>query len=219
MSSDKPTSNATTAPPASSDIERHLGSPTPLASDDAFVSELEGDLELDALLADLAEHVAPARLPVDGLSRLLGDAADDTRLARFAPSIATMIDVSVEQATALLAQLTSDAPWDALDVPNTEARWVDGGPNAQNAIRGFVRVHAGHHFPVHSHLGEETTLILQGRVRFDDGRELGPGEMLTMVAGASHSFEALPGGTDLLYFVVAREGVVLGGEEIRHRDA
>ena len=110
-------------------------------------------------------------------------------------------------------------PWGPAPlVPHIATRWVEGGPRAQNAIRGFLRVPAGEAFPEHEHLGDEEMVILQGFAVVDDGRVYGPGETIVMKTGSSHGFTALPGAADLVYFAVVHEGVRAFGQEVRHTD-
>jgi quercetin dioxygenase-like cupin family protein len=53
---------------------------------------------------------------------------------------------------------------------------------------------AGSLFPWHVHEGgEEITLVLQGRARYSDGREIGPGDELLAAPGTVHDFAVLPG--------------------------
>ncbi|MFO0744331.1 MAG: cupin domain-containing protein [Myxococcota bacterium] len=99
-----------------------------------------------------------------------------------------------------------------------DALWVEGGAAAARCIRGFARLRAGATFPDHTHLGVELQLVLEGTLLDSNGVVARPGDIVRSEPGTSHSYFAAPGGPDLLFFVVAAEGIELPGGVLRHRD-
>lgn len=171
------------------------------------------------VLAALVTALAPIEPTAIRRARLLEATARPGRLARFAAPIAALIDVTVDKARELLERLGDASSWQRDLVPGLDALWVEGGPAAAACIRGFARLAAGAPFPVHRHLGRETTLVLEGAMIESSGRVVRPGESLTLDADVRHSYRAAPGGTDLLFFVVVREGIAFeDGERLLHRD-
>jgi putative transcriptional regulator len=174
---------------------------------DAFLREL-ADADAHALGLECLADALPARARAASLrARVLASAAQQPRLARFAAQVAELLDVGLERAHALLARLDHASAWTP-ELPGISFLWVDGGPRVADALRGFVRVHAGQEFPEHAHLGDEVTLVLQGG--FEDptrGRVFRPGDLDRMAAGTSHHFRAADGGVDLLKLSVVHAGI------------
>ena len=90
---------------------------------------------------------------------------------------------------------------------------LKGKGEAASAIVGFVRIPAGTAFIEHEHLGPEKVFVLQGRFK-DGDTEYGPGDLATMPAGSSHSFDVLPG-APLVYLLVLHGGLRIGEHVIR----
>ena len=153
-------------------------------------------------------------------ARLMASATPTGRFARFAATLAGLIDLTVDAARALLDGFELDPGWEPGPLPAGSASlWVGGGPATAGCIRGFIRLTAGSTFPDHTHLGEESVLVLQGAMFDHESRSVSrPGDVVTLAAGSRHGFSVPPGGPDLLYFVVVRDGVELGGQVIRPRD-
>lgn len=187
--------------------------------DDALGDLFEGpgDLDVIAALAGLLEPVAPSP---SARAALLDAAREPGRLHRFAAQVAALVDVSIDKAKALLDRLADPAAWERGLFPGLDAVWVEGGPAAAQCVRGFGRLAAGAEFPLHDHLGRETMLILEGGLEDSLGARKRPGDLHVMDEGTRHAYHATPGGADLLFFVVIREGIVIDGAgPLRHRDA
>lgn len=185
---------------------------------DDFASLLEaGDADVLAALVTTLPPLAPS---AGAWERLSAATSGGGRLARFAGQLAALIDVSVDKAKELLDRVTDLSSWERDLVPGLDALWVEGGPAVASCIRGFARLRAGAPFPVHHHLGDETTLVLEGAMIESGGRVVRPGETLTMRGDDhAHAYHAAPGGTDLLFFVVVREGIAFeDGARLLHRD-
>jgi hypothetical protein len=164
-------------------------------------------------LSVLSETLPQLSPSVELRARLLQSARSEGRLARFAGSVADMLDVSLGKAKQLLERIDDPAAW-SLELPGVSFLWVEGGPAVAAAVRGFVRVSAGQEFPHHEHLGEELVLVLQGG--FQDpsrGRVFRPGDTDRMPAGSSHAFRALPGGPDLVKLAVVHTGLRALGQD------
>ena len=86
---------------------------------------------------------------------------------------------------------------------------VAPGPSLAEGSAAIGRLAPGARFPHHRHLGEETTLVLEGGLRDEDGREVWRGEELFKAAGTSHDFVVV-GHEVCVAAVLAREGVVFG---------
>jgi len=182
---------------------------------DAFSRELEaldghGDsagLGLESI-TDALEPVAP---PPGLRARVLENIPASGRYARFAESVAKLLDLGIDRAKALLDTL-DDASRFSKELPGISFFWVDGGPAVANAVRGFLRVEAGVDFPEHEHLGLETVLVLQGA--FTDparGRTFVAGDIDTMPANSSHAYTIPKDGPDLLLLSVTQVGAKMLG--------
>lgn len=172
---------------------------------------MEAD-ELELFLEVLAPLVPPPR------DRFLGSLDLHGRLDRFAPTVSTLVDLSVDEVRPYLDRVWDPStPWEVA-IGETRTWWIPGGPRVQNAIRGFVHMPAGEHFPVHRHLGDEQMLILQGHAIFDDGSRRSPGDLVTASVEIEHAFTADPRGLDLLLFVVTFGGVEVGDRRALPRD-
>ena len=182
---------------------------------DAFLREvelLEGELADGGLgLSALSETLEPTA-PSDGLrARLLADIPETGRFARFAESVAKLLDLGLAQARTLLDRLDDDSLYEK-ELPGIAFFWVDGGPQVANAVRGFLRVAAGTDFPEHEHLGLETVLVLQGA--FTDlarGKTFRAGDVDTMPADSSHAYRVPKDGPDLLLLSVTQVGAKMLG--------
>ena len=72
-----------------------------------------------------------------------------------------------------------------------------------------MRVEAGGVFPWHTHLGEERSLILSGRLRDHEGREFGPGDEYVAAIGTSHDLATL-GDEPVIFVARAFSGIQVG---------
>lgn len=179
----------------------------PEASDE-FVADSESVEALEELAQGLvASHATPsAKL----LERVLRSTRDVVRFERFVADAAALLDLPQPEARALLERLEDPEAWEPGFLPELRLCHVRGGAKVANAVTGFVQLTAEQVFPEHEHLGEESVLVLQGRFR--DGDDVyGPGAVVVLPPGSSHSFTALPG-PDLLYLAVVQAGVRVGDQ-------
>jgi hypothetical protein len=177
---------------------------------------------MDAFLAELADPEAAGRglaRATDGLAALPAIAGSRARLlealdpyqrfARFERAVADLLQVSPAQAAAALRSIDDGAAWQ-VQAPGVAYLPVAASPDAGFFLAGFLRVAAGLEFPLHEHLGEEVTLVLQGAFEESQSRAVfRPGEPSRMPAGSRHTFRALPGGPDLVGLVTVKTGVRL----------
>jgi hypothetical protein len=183
---------------------------------DAFLRELQ-ELEtetehLEAGLVQLSEALAPVAPPAELRARLMAALPVSGRYERFAAGVAELLDLGLDRARALLDKL-DDATGFSVEMPGIALCWVDGGPRVANAVRGFVRVAAGTHFPKHAHLGEERVLVLQGS--YSDptrGRVLRPGDVDVMDADTAHDYVVPADGPDLVMLSVTQVGLRIGDQ-------
>jgi hypothetical protein len=200
------------------------------ALDDEFLRELEveaaalseqpvdqagdqpGLTSADAVLVPLTAALSAEPPPGDLRARLLAELPQTRRFERFTAAVADLLDIDHAAAGRLLDQLDDRARYvEAL--PGVELFWVDGGPRVENALRGFVRIAAGHAFPEHEHFGEERVLVLQGS--FTDptrNRVCRPGDIDIMPAHSTHLNLVAPDGVDLLVLSVVQVGLTVAGQ-------
>lgn len=131
----------------------------------------------------------PAEAPPPSLrERILADARPP-RLAAMIEKVATLFDVTLARARALLERLDDADAWVAGPVPDSWILFVDGaGPKRAGAFCGFVKMGAGVTWPPHKHLGREYMLVLEGGFRETGGAEVHPGQLHVMEEGSSHGF-------------------------------
>jgi quercetin dioxygenase-like cupin family protein len=181
------------------------------AKPDAFLDELAdegvGADELAGLgLLRLSESLGEIAPPPSLRARILADAEPSARLGRFASTVAELLDLGIDKAKQLLERIDDPSAW-VEELPGISFFWVEGGPRVAGAVRGFVRVDAGHDFPEHEHLGDEVILVLQGG--FEDaarGLSFHAGDIDRMPQGTAHAFRALPG-VKLLKLSVVQTGL------------
>ena len=177
-----------------------------VAADPALAAEL-------AQLQAAAEiMVAPVAPPSHVKSRLLASIGLG-RFEAFAPRMATLFDVSIERARELLALVERPASWEPR-APGIELVHFDGGLLAANADCGFVRMAPGAVFPPHVHAGEETSLVIAGRIH-DRGRILVPGDELVEPARGPEHVVRTEGDEPCIYAARAFDGIEIFGVRVK----
>jgi hypothetical protein len=159
-------------------------------------------------LVTLAEGLAPIAPPPGLWARIEESTQAAGRFARFATQVAQLLDIGVNDALDWLDRAADSAAYAAGLVPGMGLLNVRGGPAVSHAITGFVRLPSGTFFPEHKHLGQESVLVMQGRLQDASGTAT-PGDLITMPAGSSHAF-SVPPGPDLLYLAVVQGGIQIG---------
>lgn len=155
----------------------------------------------------LVEPVAP---PPAIKARLLASIGGGP-LERFSTRMAAIFDLGIDRAREVLGLVERPASWDTA-APGIHLLHFAGGPACASADCGMVRLADGTTFPPHVHLGEEVSLILAGRLRDHEGRELAAGDELVQVVGTSHHITAIGG--DCLFATRTVNGIQIGGERV-----
>lgn len=172
--------------------------------------------ELDGLLASadqLLGIVAPVTPSLDVKARLLASAGGG-RYERFAGRMASLFDVSIERAQELLGLIERPASWE-VQIPGIHLVHFRGGPTYTEADCGFVRVEVGATFPPHTHMGEELSVILSGRIRdHATGLVRGPGDELLHAETTGHHLTC-EGDEPCIYAARAMNGIEVNGTSVR----
>lgn len=152
------------------------------ALDAAAIDASEIDLGLSSLLAPVTPS-APAR------SRLLAAIeAPPLRYAPFYARVATLFDLTEDDAERELARLNDQRTWQFAGLPGVHNVAVQGGPSVRSAETLFVRFAPGTYFPKHHHTGHERVFVLEGSYTDSHGVEHRAGELREWPAGTEHSF-------------------------------
>lgn len=179
----------------------------------------DGDGALDAHLAACAACLSAwreLRRALHALGRAAGDAAPHLRervvrsaaaldvFAGFEPAAATLLDIDRRAARGALLSF-HDAGF-RVALPGVSFRRAPVGPARARSFAVLARLDPGAVLPRHKHLGDESTLVLQGRLA-DGPHAHGPGGVLRAEAGSQHEVRAL-GDEACCCVVVADGGVV-----------
>jgi putative transcriptional regulator len=168
--------------------------------------------ELAAYRDAAAEIVTPLAPSPDVRTRLLASAGGG-RFEKFAARLATLYDVTVDRARELLGLMERPASWDAA-MPGIGLVHFDGGAAYAAADCGFIRLAPGMTFPLHTHRGEEVSLILTGQLLDHEGRILKAGEELIQAEGTTHHITAT-GDVECIFAARAMNGIEIAGAPVR----
>ncbi len=171
--------------------------------------DLDGEL-LAALMVSL-----PATTPAPALKdALMQELTTTGRFAELTARVAQLCDLGVEAAHSMLGAIDDATRWMMGPAPGVELFHIEAGPRLANAICGLVRITAGQSFPAHSHVGDEIMLVLQGGARMSTGAVLRSGQELPSAAGPDAHALTAQAGPDLVYLVVAHDGILFAGEDV-----
>lgn len=178
-----------------------------IARDAALAAEL-------ASFQSAAEQLVVPELPGSEVKVRLLASAGGGRFEQRTSRMASLFDVSVDRARELLGLIERPASW-TLEMPGIALVHFDGGAAYAAADCGFVRLEPGAVFPLHRHVGDEVTVVLQGTLRdASSGRVLQPGDELAKAAGSQH--ELVCEGTEPCIFAArAMNGIEIGGVPVR----
>ena len=168
-------------------------------------------------LSSLSGNLEPISPAPAVFKRLMASVDPANRFDAFADSVAQLMDVAIEKARTLLAAIDEPGSWEPGPFPGLHLYHLEGGPRTADAIVGFIRIDAGSLFPPHTHLGEESVLVLQGGYQDEDGTLVRAGEIAVAEPGTTHLFTALKD-EDLIYLVVVFEGIQIGDQIMRPGD-
>ena len=172
-----------------------------IAADASLAQELAA--LRDAAFAIVDTPVAP---PPDIERRLMASVGVG-RFEKFAARLSQLLDLAIDPIRELLGKI--ERPWPPEEAPNVSLIHFSAGPACATADCGIVRVEAGGAFPWHTHLGEEHSLVLSGRLRDNDGREFGPGDEYVAHTGTSHDLTAI-GDEPVIFIARAFNGIQVG---------
>jgi len=177
-----------------------------IAGDAALAAELSSYEQTTGALGAAVAPVAPAP---EVLARLMASVGGG-RFEAFSARMAAMFEVTLERARELLGLIDRPASWIRQVVPGISFVHFEGGPSTAAADCGFVRLAPGATFPPHTHLGEEMTTILAGRVHdLVNDRVIGPGEDYIRPEGSTHYLVCI-GDEACIYASRAINGISLG---------
>lgn len=172
--------------------------------------------ELAAYCDATTELIAPAAPAAEVKERLMASIGEG-RFETFSSQMSALFDVSVDRAREFLGLAERSASWEVQPVPGIHLVHFEGGPAYAAADCGFVRLAQGATFPLHTHLGEEVSLILSGKlesIHSDGTREvLGPGATLRLAQGSAHHLTAIGG--ECIFAARAMNGIEIGGAPMR----
>jgi putative transcriptional regulator len=182
-----------------------------IAVDAALAAELASYHHTTEALGTVVQPVAPSPAVKQRLMASIGGG----RFEAFSARMARMFDVTVDRARELLGLIERPASWIPQVVPGISFVDFEGGPAAAAADCGFVRLAPGAIFPPHTHIGEEMTTILSGRVHDPvNDRTIGPGEDYLRLPGTSHYLVCI-GDEDCIYASRAMDGIAIGGNRVQ----
>jgi anti-sigma factor ChrR (cupin superfamily) len=172
-----------------------------------------------ALAAELAAYqrtaegmVSPVEPSASVHARLMASIGGGA-FEKFSQRMASLFDVAVDRARELLGLIERPASWDAA-MPGVGLVHFDGGPAAAAADCGFVRLAPNTAFPLHTHAGEEVSLILAGTLKDRrTGRTYGPGDELVESQDSEHDVTALD--DEVIYAARATNGIIVAGAAAR----
>ena len=176
-----------------------------IARDPSLAAELESCRDT---IGDLGRLIAPIEPGPEVLNRLMASVGAG-RFEKLSSRMASLFDVTVERAREILGLIERPASWE-LAAPGIGLVHFDGGAPFAAADCGFVRIDPGATFPLHTHRGEEVSLILSGRLRDADGRILAPGEELVHSEGSAHHLTA-DGDEPCVFAARAMNGIEIAG--------
>jgi putative transcriptional regulator len=181
-----------------------------IAGDAALAAELAAYQQTTGALGSVIQPVAPS----PEVKRRLLASVGGGRFDEFSERLAKLFDVTLDRARELLGLIERPASW-VPQLPGIALVHFDGGPAAAAADCGFVRMAPGVMFPPHTHLGEEASVVLAGRIHdVTNDRILGPGEECVQAEGTNHYLVCI-GDEDCLYASRATNGIAAFGMRIR----
>jgi anti-sigma factor ChrR (cupin superfamily) len=150
-----------------------------------------GQVRAQQALGALGELVTAEQAPPGVKVKLADRIRNESRLTHFAPEVAALFDLPLEEAKALLEKANDPSVWSDGPGPGVQLLPVNAGPKAAEKINALVKVAPGAEFPHHDHPGHEQVMVLEGGYVDSGGVEVWRGEVQVMSEGTSHGFRAL----------------------------
>lgn len=174
----------------------------------AIAEEVPLSVELAAYQRTADALVVPVVPSPDVKARLLASVGAG-RFERFAERVGRLYDVTLDRARELLALVERAVSWER-QIPGIDLVHFTGGPAVASADCGFIRIAPGATFPPHTHVQDEATIVLTGRMRdVASDRVYAAGAEYVMAAGSSHSL-VCEGSTECIFAVRADGGIRVG---------
>jgi len=168
--------------------------------------------ELAAYQRTAEAMVAPVAPPAAVHDRLMASLGGG-RFEAFSSRMAQLFDVTVDRARELLGLIERPASWNP-GAPGLDLVHFEGGPAFALADCGFIRLAPHAAFPVHTHAGEEVSVILEGTlVDRRSGRTYVAGDEI--VEGQDVEHDVVAGAEGAMYAARAMNGIVVGGAPAR----
>jgi hypothetical protein len=170
-------------------------------NDDELSSELKGVLaergQPEGATAHVEAAVLAAVAPVQPEKTVMGKLMDrvraEDRITWFAPQLAQLYDLSLDDALKVIAQIHDVDAWEAGPAPGVKLMPVKCGPKVGEALAALVWLDPKAEFPEHPHLGLEQVLVIEGGYLDSSGVEFWRGELHVSQGGTHHSFGAVGG--------------------------
>ena len=148
----------------------------------------------------LARAIVPTTPPAALRNRLFARIGGPDRFLPMLDRFATLCDLPTGEARETLDKIDEPDVWEDL-VEGVRFFDFEGGPAIGDAHGGLVRVAPGAKFPMHTHVGEERILVLQGRAEDEHGRTYRAGDFVTSADGTSHYVRTV-GDQEVIYAAV-----------------
>jgi len=148
----------------------------------------------------LARAVVPKTPPPTLRSKLFARIAGPDRFLPMLDRFAALCDLPTDEAQEHLHKIDQPDAWEDM-VEGVRFFDFEGGPGIGEAHGGLVRVAPGASFPMHTHVGEERILVLQGRAEDDQGRTFRAGDFVTSADGTAHEVRTV-GDQEVIYAAV-----------------
>jgi len=150
-----------------------------------------------SVLDALALGLDPQKPESSLRDRLLGLVSTSGRFLPFLDRMMRIFDLPESRAKHELATIDDveagkgeDSEWDVL-TPGVSVRDFEAGEACGEAHGGLVRIEPGHAFPRHSHVGEETLLVLQGRLEDEQGNRYRAGDTIVSADETAHELRVV----------------------------
>ena len=122
--------------------------------------------------------------------RLLASISSVDRFRPFFSAVSKLFGLDLEAVRALLGRVDDSTSYEVAPMPGVRYFHFPPGEAVGFAEAGIVRLAKGGRFPRHQHLGDEVNFVLEGVLNDSSGRNIGPGDSITQVAGSVHDYRA-----------------------------
>jgi hypothetical protein len=153
-----------------------------------------------------APNAASDARPKELRARLMTSLTRGGRYGIFTDRIARLFDLPADKALEYMRRIEDPTQFRPFPADGIEMLPLRPGPRVAGAVAAFGRLRPGAKFPHHAHMGEETTIVLDGGFLDVSGEEVWRGDEMVKGSGSEHDFVVLEGG-DCIAAVLAMGGV------------